>query len=410
MSLSSLPTELLYMITDALPLPDTVSLAQTSLQLYLTLSPLIRTAALQPRHSLSALFCAAAHKNAPMARYLLTHASHLTVASATPSEVIPTDPESLLAHVLTAGPNLVLHKTDGSHHPIPALHHAIHNSHRPLFRLLLAAGADPTAVHGAHIPTGPTALHEAARRRDGDMIRQLLKLGAPPNVRSHRSLTPLHIAATKDHVAGARLLLQYGADTHVVDAYGFTPMLEAERHGAKAVARLLLAAEDPRAFTDQYGRNVLHLAAIYGHAELVRGLLSHEDVDVDSRDGAGRSAAHYAAREGDAAVLKMLVDAGADVKLRDYAKAAPLHYAARRDRVGAAGVLLQAGADVEAKDKYGKTALHLAAGTGARAVAGMLLKGGANILKADEQGKSALHMVGEYYLKLVQEKTAVACR
>lgn len=408
MSLTTLPTELLYMLTDSLPLADISSLARTSVQLYLTLSPLIRTTALHPRHSLGALFCAAANHNAPMARYLLANSPDLTVAGSTPTEVIPTEPEELLAHVLSKGANLILHKNDGSGHAIPALHWAIHNSRRAMIRLLLDMGADLDARYSMHIVSGPTALHEAARRRDGDTMRLLLKRGVSPNVRSHRSLTPLHIAATKDHVAGARLLLQYGGETGIVDAYGFTPMLEAERHGAKNVARLLLEAEDPRSYQDQYGRNVLHLAAIYGHVELVRSLLEQEDIDVNSRDGAGRAAIHYAAREGDAKIVDMLVKRGASVSVKDYSRSTALHYAARRDMIAVTQLLLEAGAGVEAKDKYGKTPLHLAASQGARVVSNFLLKKGAKIMEQDASGKSALHMVGQYYLKLVSEKTA--CR
>jgi ankyrin repeat protein len=60
-------------------------------------------------------------------------------------------------------------------------------------------------------------------------------------------------------------------------------------------------------------------------------------------------------------VVAILVEAGANVKARERVKGcSALHVAARRGNVAVARALLEWGADIEARDKYGDTPLHRA--------------------------------------------------
>lgn len=85
-----------------------------------------------------------------------------------------------------------------------------------------------------------------------------------------------------------------------------------------------------------------------------------------------------AARRGDWAAVRALVEQGADVTARQGDGATALHWAAYRDEPAAAGLLIAAGADVNAANDLGVTPLWAAAENGGAAVARRLLEAGAD--------------------------------
>ena len=137
--------------------------------------------------------------------------------------------------------------------------------------------------------------------------------------------------------------------------------LAAQSTPAGADARLLVAARD-------------------GQAEVVRSLLE-DGVDVNAARGDGLTALHLAAEGGHRAVAEALVAAGAAVdagtRIGGYT---PLQMAARSGHGGVVLHLLEAGADPNARTtNSGVTALHLAAGaTGGEPALAALLDHGAD--------------------------------
>ncbi|MEM8781273.1 MAG: ankyrin repeat domain-containing protein [Planctomycetota bacterium] len=107
----------------------------------------------------------------------------------------------------------------------------------------------------------------------------------------------------------------------------------------------------------------LHFAAREGHAAVVAVLLER-GVRPECRTRfatpmhARRTPLHFAAEGGHAAVLAQLLDAGADVDVLDARNDRPLHLAARRGHAAAARALVAAGADPEAKNGNARTPLH----------------------------------------------------
>jgi ankyrin repeat protein len=85
-----------------------------------------------------------------------------------------------------------------------------------------------------------------------------------------------------------------------------------------------------------------------------------------------------AARDGDAAALRALLDAHADVNAAQADGMTALHWAAHRDDLAAAGRLLRAGADAKAANRYGVTPLTLACTNGDAELVRMLLDAGAD--------------------------------
>jgi ankyrin repeat protein len=120
-------------------------------------------------------------------------------------------------------------------------------------------------------------------------------------------------------------------------------------------------------------------AAREGDLETVRTLLRAGE-DVNGAQGDGMTALHWAAERGDAAMIEVLVYAGAELqsatRIGEYT---PLHIAARNGHLEASEALLSAGADVHAvTDPSGSTPLHLAAVSGNGALVRALIAAGAD--------------------------------
>ncbi len=156
---------------------------------------------------------------------------------------------------------------------------------------LLESGADP------HEPThyGYTPLQVASQHGLTPVVRRLLKLGADPNARCSAGVTSLKLASAEPSPATheiVRLLLDAGAMVDLADDRGFTPLHCAAGHGrvndrAKDIAATLLAAgADPNARShDPYGYTPLHEVST---AAMVR-LLLDAGADPSIRSNAGQT-------------------------------------------------------------------------------------------------------------------------
>ncbi|MDR5791711.1 ankyrin repeat domain-containing protein [Caballeronia sp. LP003] len=174
---------------------------------------------------------------------------------------------------------------------------------------------------------------------------------------------------------------------------------DAIENGNEAVAIQLLNANDFDPNIRQGlmgGATAAGLAARTGKADLLANLISR-GADVNLHDGV-LAPIHMAAN---AAVAKMLIEAGADVNAGwrkegvDFPKGTTaLHSAARANDVESVSALLAAGADPNARDVDGATALH--AGAKHPEVVDVLLAAGANIDARMRNGKSAQDLIEHY--------------
>ena len=89
-----------------------------------------------------------------------------------------------------------------------------------------------------------------------------------------------------------------------------------------------------------------------------------------------------AAREGDAARLKQLIDDGGDISERAPSGSTPLHFASASlsEDVECTRLLLEARCEVDVTDNYGRTPLHKAAMRGAFQRVELLLAAGADCM------------------------------
>lgn len=154
---------------------------------------------------------------------------------------------------------------------------------------------------------------------------------------------------------------------------------------------------------DADGRTALHWAALGGHAAVVDYLLGLPAVAaggcVNRADPEGWTPLASATAAGHVAVVRSLLGAGANPGARTSGGQAPLHY--HKGRVEVIDALLPAvtaagGAGaVDARDTVGQTALHRAAGPGHVAAARALLAAGANVNAQDKYGRTPLSYAAE---------------
>lgn len=120
----------------------------------------------------------------------------------------------------------------------------------------------------------------------------------------------------------------------------------------------------------------LHSAARSGDLASLRAHLC--DADPSLQDPDGTTPLHLAVQHGQAAAVRLLLEAGASANALRGRWLRPLHVAAAQGDLATVEALLDHGATVDATDGAGFTALHTAAACGHAAVARRLVLAGAD--------------------------------
>lgn len=114
--------------------------------------------------------------------------------------------------------------------------------------------------------------------------------------------------------------------------------------------------------------------------------------DANAHMEAGVTPLHSAAAFGYLDVVRLLVEHKADVNAKTENGWMPLHRAAWVGRPDIARLLIERGADVRAKDTLGRSPLHFAAESGSADVAHLLLDADAEVNATDSHGSTPLHV------------------
>lgn len=202
------------------------------------------------------------------------------------------------------------------------LEHAAANQNYPLVSWLLdekaelAAGSDmPFAIQLAF------SLNDSSQKKDEkekEAVRAIIgKIAALDEEElkktNERGNTVLHIAALKGEAELVRLLLEKGLDPAAVNADGETAAAVAVQAGKPAAAAVLLAAApELGGMKDKNGNTLLHTAAAYGTTEQFSTLPELAGLDLDARNGEGKTALMYVSEFGGKAAVQRLLKAGAD--------------------------------------------------------------------------------------------------
>jgi uncharacterized protein len=132
-------------------------------------------------------------------------------------------------------------------------------------------------------------------------------------------------------------------------------------------------------------------AAERGDRAAVRSLLN-EKADVNAPQGDGTTALHWAAYKDDLEMAKMLLEAHAGVKAATRVGAiTPLFMACKNGSAAMIELMLKAGADASSTDQHGTTALMMAASSGSADAVRVLVEHGADVNARDAvHGQTAL--------------------
>ena len=302
---------------------------------------------------------------------------------------------------------------------------------------------------------GQTALMWAAGQGHAPMIRLLIDAGADVNARSafqkwerqntleprekwlpQGVLSPLYFATRQGCVECVRILIDAGGDVRFVDQEGASLLVIALINGNYDAAALLLERGADPNLADETGRAALY-AAVDMHTmpsssrpaprevpslDLIRLILNKGanpnaelarivpyrtklDRGGDTALGAGATPFLRAAKAGDVAVMRLLMERGANPKATTRPGLNALMLAAglgtkeedttgRRkteaDAIEAITVALEAGLDVNATNALGQTALHGAATQGFDRVVRFLAERGAALDVRDKRGFTPL--------------------
>ena len=225
--------------------------------------------------------------------------------------------------------------------------------------------------HG--IDVNQYALHAAAR--SGQMLSVATLLNHPdidPNTLDNYGFTPLHIACMEDDAIIVALLVGHNninvnaemAETHE------TPLHLAVYRSSTDVLKVLLGHisvnVDAR---DENGMTVLHTATAFPRIANLKVLLADSRFDVNAQDPDGITPLHAAAMltervdpKASAEAVGLLIAApGINVNAQTVNGMTPLHHAVMADNVAVAEVLVRAaGVDVNVVNLSGETALDIA--------------------------------------------------
>jgi ankyrin repeat protein len=189
-------------------------------------------------------------------------------------------------------------------------------------------------------------LADAMEKMDRAAVRTLLQRRADVNAPQVDGMTALHWAAYQDDVESVELLVRAGANVKAANRYGITPLTLAITNGDSAMVEMLLKAGADANTVLPGGETALMTASRVGTLASVKALLGR-GAKVDLKDDKhGQTALMWAAAEGHAPVVEMLLEVGADYKARLASGMTPLLFAIREGHGDVVRVLLKAGADV----------------------------------------------------------------
>lgn len=324
-----------------------------------------------------------------------------------------------------------------------------------VMRLLLAHSKADVNVHESAY--GETALMWAAAENHAEAAQLLIEHGADVNARSrlmsypkdrfglegvisvlpHGQWTPLMYAARQGSLGALRVLVKAGADLNMSDPDGTTALVFAIINSHYDAARLLVETGANPNLADTAGMAALYAAVdvstlgeIYGRPgkktvndtsalELMNVLLAHRanpnaqlkspalyraHTPGEPALGEGATPLMRAAKNGDVATMRLLLEHGADPSLRQKNGTTALmlaaglgrglgvfagDYASDAQMLEAVRVLLARHVDVNAVNENGQTAVHFAA-LSMDPVVRLLAENGADLTIKDKQGRSAL--------------------
>jgi len=147
-----------------------------------------------------------------------------------------------------------------------------------------------------------------------ECVKAGLKKGLNVNAKNSRGETPLVFAVSDGDVEMAHYLISVGADPNVIaNNVGYTLLMDASFEGLTDLASLIIKADGNVLAADEEGKTAIHYAAKEGYSEVVALLVKalkekglNPSTTLAKRDAQGKSALDYASEYRHKKVLKIL--------------------------------------------------------------------------------------------------------
>uniref|UniRef100_A0A8B9PBG6 SH3 and multiple ankyrin repeat domains protein 3 n=1 Tax=Apteryx owenii TaxID=8824 RepID=A0A8B9PBG6_APTOW len=181
---------------------------------------------------------------------------------------------------------------------------------------LLEKGLDPNF----HDPdTGECPLTAAAQlEHSAEMIKALRNGGAHLDFRTREGMTALHKAVRCRNHAALLTLLDLGASPDYKDSRGLTPLYHSAMVGGDPYCCELLLHDYARlGCVDENGWQEIHQACRYGHVQHLEHLLFY-GADMTAQNASGNTALHVCALYNQESCARVLLFRGASKEIRNY--------------------------------------------------------------------------------------------
>ncbi len=275
------------------------------------------------------------------------------------------------------------------------LHIAVRNNDRASGELLLAHGAEVFNPNVSGDSVLKIALTRMGGREDWVLNSNVIKSS------DGAGNTPLHLAAEWQLTGVVDLIMAKGGDPNARNANGETALFNAVKADSSVTVTKLLTVSGERQADinarDFLGNTVLHSCIRWSASRAAATLLTHDSLYnakklINSRNLAGKTALHEAARTGDMAFLRSLIAANADINAVDETGKTALTDAIQANKTEAVILLLEKGASPVMQDMYGRNAFHEAVEASTIDIITRLRRAGGNAMARDSFGRTPLSL------------------
>lgn len=159
---------------------------------------------------------------------------------------------------------------------------------------------------------GYAPIHIASRKGNADMVKALLDLNIPVELKNRDGHTPLHIAATKKHEAVINLLLAYGADPNTGDNDGDVCLMYLPQVRAP-IGIYKIFVDHPKIdlnIQNHNGETPLHFMARCGTPVSIVSLMVKRGTKLDLKDNRGKTPLDIAKDSGNQRLAAYLSSTG----------------------------------------------------------------------------------------------------
>ena len=269
--------------------------------------------------------------------------------------------------------------------------------------VLLALSGDMTLMESFFTPRnlalqdveGNSALHYAATYPLDELTTEkmefMVSLGADPNLRNARGMTPLHSAIESFYWKTANTLTGLGSDMYLANNAGETALHMAFVRGSDFSIRFLTDGNNLLEVTDLAGNTPLFHAIREYHLPLIKLLIARE-AKVDHKNNLGQTPLFTAVKENSLEAVQILLDNGADLNVVDNGGNTLMHFLVQSENVNwvVGDILVDGGLSVDGKNNEGLAPLHVAVKEISTTGAAYLIDKGAAVDPLDKNGFTPL--------------------